>query len=173
MRLKLALAVALGAPLTAALLPPANAQPAWQFRPQPGDCVLYREGGDGLIFTAPVYWLRGTILAIVREQRRLAVCPTIGKPKSAYTPADWAMLVAASPCVDRPASSPPAALPAPAGEVAVTRAQLVVDDWETPWSHQHGNTGWLFRGQFLAQPLQRGKVIEMDTSWLVPCEAHE
>lgn len=137
---------------------------------QAGDCVFFREGGDGIVFTTPVYWLKGTVNTVVRERRRVGRCPRIGKPRSAYTPADWAALVAASPCLEGAGRAASVAQQAPASEVEVMRAQVVVEDWETPWSHQHGSTGWLFRGQFLAQPLQRGGVIAMDIAWLQPCE---
>jgi len=128
--------------------------------PQVGDCVLFREGGAGLLLTTPVYWLRGTVNAVAHEQRKALACPRIGKPQIAYTPADHARVAAAMPCVAEPGEDL---------EVKVTRVQVAVDDWETPWSPQQGTTGWLFRGRFLEQTLAKGKVIDMAANWLTTC----
>ncbi len=130
--------------------------------PQVGDCVMFREGGAGWLLKAPTYWLKGSIAGIARERRMADVCPRLNKPLSAYTRADWALLAAATPCVDRDSD---------VREVAVLRIRVSVENWETPWSYQHGAAGWLFRGQFLDQTLKKGEVIDMDASWLEPCEA--
>lgn len=58
-------------------------------------------------------------------------------------------------------------------EVDVLRIGLMIDEWETPWSHQHGSTGWLFRGYFLDTPLKKGEVIDLDASWLERCELRQ
>ena len=126
-----------------------------------GDCAIFREGGDGRILRTPVFWLKGTVAGVARERRLAALCPQIGKPLAAYTRADYAQVAAASPCVQSDTE---------VREVGVTRIQLRVDDWETPWATQHGTTGWLFRGYFLAQSLQKGVVIDMDANWLERCE---
>jgi len=47
---------------------------------------------------------------------------------------------------------------------------MVVEEWETPWSNQHGTGGWLFRGQFLDIPLAKSVQIDMDATWLERCE---
>lgn len=130
--------------------------------PQAGDCVILREGGSGWLLKAPTYWLRGTIDRLVRERRMAGICPLLGKPSAAYTRADHAQVAAAMPCVANAAD---------VGEVDVLRVHVLVDAWETPWSHQGSPPGWLFRGQFLDQTLHRGMVIDMDASWLEPCEA--
>ncbi|MCB1965552.1 MAG: hypothetical protein KDI64_05745 [Candidatus Accumulibacter sp.] len=132
--------------------------------PQVGDCVIFREGGAGRLLKAPTYWLKGSIAGISRQQRQLERCPRIGKPASAYTPADHARLAAAMPCLEHLSGSP-------ARDVEVLRVLVTVSDWETPWSHQHGSTGWLFRGQFLGQTLQKGAEIDMDAAWLERCGA--
>lgn len=129
-------------------------------RLQVGDCVLYREGGDGLVLITPVYWLRGTVVSVVDEQRLAGTCPHIGKPLLAYSPADHARLAAAMPCVSD--GGPPV-------EVRFARVGVAVDDWETPWSSQQGATGWLFRGRFLEQALAKGKVIEINANRLTTC----
>ncbi len=129
-----------------------------------GDCVVFREGGTGWLLKSPVYWLRGSITAITRERRTLVRCPHIGRPLAAYTRADWTRLARAMPCAENDA---------PTGELEVTRVGVAVEAWETPWSHQHGTAGWLFRGQFLDQTLGKGVVIDMDAAWLVRCEAEE
>lgn len=130
--------------------------------PQAGDCVIFREGGAGRLLKAPTYWLKGSIAGVSRQQRQLDRCPHIGKPAAAYTLADRARLAAAMPCLaDAPATVPTV--------VEVLRVRVTVVDWETPWSHQHGTTGWLFRGHFLDQTLQKGAVIDMDAAWLERC----
>ncbi len=155
---------------------PAASTSAAAARPQPGDCVIFREGGAGRILKAPTYWLQGSIAAVYRQRRPLDRCPRIGKPASAYTATDRARLAAAMPCVEQAAvtadetASGSAAKSLP-GDVEVTRVQVRVAEWETPWSHQHGTTGWLFRGQFLDQPLQKGGLIDMDAAWLERCAA--
>ena len=111
---------------------------------------MFREGGAGLLLRTPVYWLRGSITGVSRTRPMAQACPHIGKQ------------AAAMPCVDKGAD---------AVEVDVVRVQVAVDDWETPWSPQQGTTGWLFRGKFLNQTLEKGKVIDMDATWLVRCEA--
>ncbi len=132
------------------------------FGPQIGDCVIFREGGAGWLLKAPTYWFKGSLASLSRERRLANVCLRIGKQASAYTQADQLRLAAALPCVDKESE---------VGEVAVLRARVAVEAWETPWSQQHGSTGWLFRGQFLEQTLSKGAVIEIDAKWLEPCGA--
>lgn len=129
---------------------------------QAGDCAVFREGGNGRLLRTPSYWLRGRVVSVVSERRLAGRCPHVGKPQSAYTRADWARLAAASPCVDSDAA---------VREVDVLRISLRVDAWETPWSHQHGTTGWLFRGHFLDRLLKKDELIDMDAAWLEACEA--
>ena len=130
--------------------------------PQIGDCVIFREGGAGWLLKGATYWLKGSIAGISRERRMANVCPRLNKPPSGYTRSDWALLAAATPCVARDSE---------VREVAVLRIRVSVENWETPWSYQHGTVGWLFRGMFLDQTLKKGEVINMDASWLEPCEA--
>lgn len=131
---------------------------------QVGDCVEFREGGSGWLLTTPVYWLRGSLTAIRSERRTPARCPRLERPPSTYTPAERALLARSLPC---------RADNARLAEIEVTRASVTVDAWETPWSHQHGTAGWLFRGQFLDQTLTRGGIVEMDAEWLTRCTAKE
>lgn len=142
--------------------PPAATRPIAQSDPQIGDCVIFREGGAGWLLKAPTYWLKGSIAGIARERRVARLCPRIGKPASAYTQLDRVHLAAATPCVGKASD---------VGEVDVVRVRVAVEAWETPWSHQHGTIGWLFRGQFLDQALQKGGVIDMDATWLERCES--
>ncbi len=130
--------------------------------PQIGACAIFREGGAGFVVTTPIYWLRGSISGIRHERRLAGVCPRAGKAPGAYTRDDWARAAAAAPCVEKAAE---------AREVDVVRVTLVADAWETPWSHQHGSSGWLFRGHFLNTALKKGGGVEMDASWLARCEA--
>lgn len=128
----------------------------------PGDCVMFREGGEGRLFKAPTYWLRGTVREVATEPHWAGRCPDLGKPRSAFTPDDWARLVAASPCVEREDE---------AREVERTRVRIAVDAWETPWSYSHGSAGWLFRGRFLGHRLTQGEALDLDAHWLTRCEA--
>jgi hypothetical protein len=148
----------LAGPLLASATPPVAGE---RRAPQPGDCVILREGGSGWLLKAPTYWLRGTIDRLVHERRTAGVCPQLDKPVGAYTRADHARVAAAMPCVTSAAD---------AGEVDVLRVHVLVDSWETPWSHQGRPPGWLFRGQFLDQTLHKGMVIDMDAGWLEFCE---
>ena len=129
---------------------------------QTGDCVVFREGGEGRLFKTPTYWLKGLVLAVLTERRQIRVCPQFAKPQSGYTREEWVQLAQAMPCVNREAG---------VHEADVSRAQIVVDSWETPWSVQHGATGLLFRGSFMNQPLAKGVVVDIDTAWLEHCEA--
>lgn len=53
----------------------------------------------------------------------------------------------------------------------VLRLAVRVEAWETPWANQHGSVRFLFRGEFLDRPLQKGEVIEIDASWLQGCDS--
>lgn len=148
-------AVVLSAPVSAEEVP--SVVPG----PKLGDCVLFREGGVGFIFKTPTYWLKGKVAEISQEHRLAGRCPKIGKSETAYNRDDWARIAAATPCVESDAE---------VREVPVLRIHVAVEEWETPWSIQHGTVGWLFRGQFLNTPLRRGELIDMDATWLERCE---
>jgi hypothetical protein len=151
--------------LTAPALADGAAQAvAVQTGPQLGECAIFREGGTGRVFKAPTYWVKGSISSVSREQRTAGRCPQIAKSVAAYTRDDWVRIAAATPCVQTDAE---------VREVDVLRIRLSVDEWETPWSHQHGSVGWLFRGYFLDTPLKKGEVIDMDASWLERCELNK
>ena len=128
--------------------------------PQPGDCAIFREGGSGRIFKTPTYWIKGTIATISTERRVAERCPQIGRPLSAYTRDDWLRVARSTPCVHSDAE---------VRAVDVLHIGFRVDDWETPWSYQHGSTGWLFRGHFLDQVLEKGEILDMDAGWLERC----
>lgn len=128
--------------------------------PRAGECAIFSEGGNGRIFKTPTYWVKGTISSVSREIRIAGRCPKIAKSLITYTRDDWVRIAAATPCVKTDAE---------VREVEVLRIRLSVDEWETPWSHQHGTVGWLFRGYFLDTPLKKGEIIDMDASWLERC----
>ena len=127
---------------------------------QLGDCVVFREGGGGLILKSPTYWLRGSIAAMTQESRIAGRCPDMGKPQSSYTHQDWVRIAAAMPCVENDNE---------VRAVNVTRIRMAVEAWESPWSYQHGTAAWLFRGEFLDRRLQKGELIDMDATWLERC----
>lgn len=129
--------------------------------PKAGDCAIFREGGGGRIFKLPTYWVKGTIAAVSVERRLAGRCPQIGKPQVSYRRDDWVRIAESTPCVMTDAE---------VREVEVTRIQLSIDEWETPWGYQHGTTGWLFRGYFLDKELKKGEIIDMDATWLERCE---
>jgi hypothetical protein len=129
--------------------------------PKLGDCVMFREGGVGLVLKTPTYWLKGSIADMGHERRLAGRCPDIGKQVSAYSREDWVRVAAATPCVENDAD---------VREVDVLRIRVAVEEWETPWSNQHGTAGWLFRGYFLDQALKKGGLIDMDAKWLERCE---
>ncbi len=145
--------------------PPPVASPTRRDRmPVPGDCAIFREGGQGYILKAPTYWLKGTIVEIYRRPHRMDVCPDAGKPRAHYKREDWVRLAAAYPCVSDPAR---------VADVEAIRVRLRVDDWDTPWSVQHGRNGWLMRGHFLDIELEEGRVVDIDGTLLEYCEESE
>ena len=133
--------------------------PIW---PQVGDCVQFREGGNGRLLKSPTYWVRGAVADLTHERRLAGVCPIRGKMPESYSRADWLAVASSMPCVVKPED---------VREVGVVRVSVLVDAWETPWSNAHGSAGWLFRGLFLDQPLSRGGLIDMDLSWLERCDS--
>ncbi len=150
--------------LAALFFAPANAVPVTSTASsglQLGDCVMFREGGSGFLLRTPTYWLRASVAGLSPERRLARRCPEMGKLMPAYTREDWVRAAAAMPCVDNDAD---------VREVDVLRVRVAVEAWETPWSNQHGTAAWLFRGHFLDQALNKGELIEMDSSWLERCE---
>lgn len=147
-------------PAAAQPLPTGGAQEVPR-APQPGDCLRFREGGSGRLFKSPTWWLRGTVVEVRSEPRRLELCPRFDKPRQAFSVEDWTLLASALPCAGSAAAL--------GREVEVTRVSLRVDAWETPWTRPHGESGWLFRGQFLDQPLRVGALLDLDAGWLESC----
>lgn len=128
--------------------------------PQPGDCALFREGGAGYILTQPSYYVRGTIVEVYTRRHRMGLCPDLRKPRERYTRADWKALAEAYPCVSSEGL---------ARDVDAIRIRMRADEWDTPWSSQHGHNGWLFRGHFLDTELKQGVVLDIDGSLLERC----
>ena len=129
--------------------------------PQPGDCALYREGGEGYILVAPTYYVRGTIAEVYKRSHRMELCPSIPRTRLNYTRADWRELAEAYPCVSDPAK---------VAEIEVIRIRLRVEDWETPWALQHGRNGMLMKGHFLDTELKQGVELDIDGTLLLRCE---
>ena len=130
--------------------------------PAVGECVVFREGGAGVLLKAPSYWMQGRIVALSPRKKMLERCPQIGKLPQAYTREDWRRVAEASPCAERDDA---------VREVMLARLTVAVEEWDTPWSKQHGAAGWLYRGNFLDTRLEKGVLIEMDSTWVERCKA--
>lgn len=129
---------------------------------RPGTCVMYREGGQGLVFTAPVYWLKGTVVATEIRSHRLERCPEVpGKTIEQYSREEFNRLANARPCVSRDDL-------AHVEEVGMVR--LKVEDWETPWSRRAANNGRLWQGHFIDRSLVKGMQLEIEADLLGACE---
>ena len=129
--------------------------------PAAGDCAAYREGGEGYMLTKPTFWLRGTIIEVYRQARRMDLCPLLGKPQDRYTRDDWQRMTDAYPCVSSADK---------VRDVDAIRIRLRVDAWDTPWTNAHGHNGRLYRGQFLRTELKQGVELDIDGSLLERCE---
>lgn len=132
--------------------------------PVAGDCAVYREGGEGFVLTTPIYWVRGTIVEVYRQHRRMDLCPVLAHKPENYTRQDWIALTDAYPCVDDPAQ---------VRDIDAIRIRLRVDAWETPWTNPHGHNGRLYRGRFLQTELRSGVEIDLDGHLLERCEARQ
>lgn len=126
-----------------------------------GDCVVFREGGEGRLLKSPTFWVSGVVSEVRKERGPLRICPG-DAPGSLVTREVLWQLARAAPCVFE---RPQGALP----DVEVTRVRMAADAWETPWSSAHGETGLLFRGTFMGEPLAKGGQLEMPADWLRPC----
>lgn len=132
-----------------------------QSMPVPGDCAMFREGGQGYILKGPAYWLRGRIEEVYKRPHRMGLCPNLGKTRERYTRDDWVTIADAYPCVTNPEH---------VGEVQAIRIRMRAEAWDTPWSLSHGHNGWLFRGHFLKTELKEGVVLDIDGTLLERCE---
>lgn len=129
---------------------------------QPGACVVYREGGSGWIFTDPVFYLKGQVLATEIRSRRLQTCPQVpGKSVQQYSREEYNRLALAYPCL---------AEEVPASEMQVGLVRLRVSAWETPHAKRAANAGRLYRGMFIDQPLHKAMEIELEADLLDACD---
>lgn len=127
-----------------------------------GDCVVFREGGEGRLLKSPSFWVRGVVSEMRRGRERVKDCPAaVGAGSMISREALW-QLARSAPCVFNRGENDPA-------EVDVTRVRVVVDAWETPWTTAHGDVGLLFRGTYIGQPLVKGGQIEMLVDWMKSC----
>ena len=128
---------------------------------QPGRCVVYREGGDGLLITEPSYYVQGRVVAATVQSRRLDACPEVpGKGIEHYSRAEFTRLLHAQPCL---AGDPGGR------EVLVGFVGLRVDEWDTPHARRAANAGRLYRGMFIDRELQKGMEIELEADLLGAC----
>lgn len=129
---------------------------------QPGQCVLYQEGGSGWIITEPVFYLKGKVVATDVRTRHLGRCPLVeGKNIEQYSRVEFNRLAMAYPCVS-------ATVPEHHEQLGMVR--LRVDSWETPHARKAANAGRLYRGMFIDTVLQKGMEIELEADLLGICE---
>jgi hypothetical protein len=128
---------------------------------QPGRCVVYREGGDGLLITEPSYYVQGRVVAATVQSRRLEACPEVpGKGIEQYSRAEFTRLLHAQPCLAGDKGG---------REVLVGVVALRVDEWDTPHARRAANAGRLYRGMFIDRELQKGMEIELEADLLGAC----
>jgi hypothetical protein len=128
---------------------------------QPGRCVVYREGGDGLLITEPSYYVQGRVVAATVQARPLAACPEVpGKGVEQYSRAEFTRLLHAQPCLAGDTSG---------REALVGVVALRVDEWDTPHARRAANAGRLYRGMFIDRELQKGMEIELEADLLGAC----
>lgn len=128
---------------------------------KPGACVMYREGGQGWVFTEPVFWLKGSVVTAEVRSRRLGRCPEVpGKLIEQYSRDEFNRLANARPCVSRDDL---------AHEEQVGMVRFKVEDWETPWAKRAANAGRLYQGHFIDKPLQKGMELEIEADLLGAC----
>ena len=126
-----------------------------------GTCVVYEEGGSGLIITDPVYYLKGTVLSSEVQTRHLGVCPRVpGKTMAQYSRAEFNRHATALPCVS-------ADVPERDEQIGIVR--LHVATWETPYAIRAANAGRLYRGMFIDQKLEKDMEIELEADLLGVC----
>lgn len=131
---------------------------------RPGQCVRYREGGEGWVLREPSFYVRGRVVRAEVASRRLARCPAVdGKQPTQYTRSEFVRWAAAQPCVVEGGGE--------GRDVQVGIVRLSVDDWETPHAANFANRGRLFRGHYLDHPLVKGGEIEVEANLLEPCES--
>lgn len=158
----LAVAGAFVASLSIAAAQDAEVQPPRAL--QNGDCVEYREEGAGLILKTPSYWVRGRVVESYRSRHTIGLCPDADKPRSRYGREEWKRFAAAYPCAWSQSAPPEGG-----SEITVLRVRFAVTAWETPWTRDHGQNGWLYRGHFLDTALKEGVVLDVDASLLGYC----
>lgn len=128
---------------------------------KPGACVMYREGGRGWIFTEPVFWLKGSVLATEVRSRRLDRCPEVpGKLIEQYSREEFNRLANARPCVSRDDL---------VHDEQVGMVRLRVEEWETPWARRAANAGRLYQGHFIDKALKKGMELEIEADLLGAC----
>lgn len=129
---------------------------------QAGRCVVYREGGAGLLITEPSFYVQGRVVATRVESRQVATCPEVpGRSIGQYNRAEFTRLLLAQPCV----AGDPGGREVLVGVVAVR-----VDDWDTPHARRAASAGRLYRGMFVDRELQKGMEIELEADLLGSCE---
>ncbi|HJW26305.1 MAG TPA: hypothetical protein VJ576_15535 [Rhodocyclaceae bacterium] len=128
---------------------------------RPGSCVMYREGGNGWVFTEPVYWLKGTVVTADIHSRRIERCPEVpGKSIEQYSRDEFNRLAAASPCVTRDDLI---------HEEQSGLVRVRVEEWETPWARRAANANRLYQGHFLDRTLHKDMELEIEADLLGAC----
>jgi len=130
---------------------------------RPGACVMYREGGSGWIFTEPVFYLKGKVVASEVRTRHLDRCPEVsGKSVDLYTREEFNRLANAYPCVAGTDET---------HDEQIGMIRFTVEEWETPWAKRAANAGRLFQGHFIDRKLEKGQQMELEADLLGPCES--
>ena len=129
---------------------------------QPGNCVVYEEGGSGWIAADPVYFLKGQVIAAEVRTRHLAKCPLVpGKNIEQYSRDEFNRQALAYPCV---------AAGVPERDEQIGMVRLAVSEWETPHERKAANVGRLYRGKFIESELKKDMEIELEADLLGVCE---
>lgn len=126
-----------------------------------GECVRYEEGGAGWVATDPVYFLKGEVVSADVQTRHLGRCPAVpGKTLERYSRAEFVRHARAYPCVSGASQE---------RDEQIGIVKIRVQEWETPHARRAENSGRLYRGMFLDQPLQKGMEIELEADLLGLC----
>lgn len=129
-----------------------------------GQCVRYQEGGRGFLGQESGFWLEGEVLDLSYEYRNLENCPkNLALGREPLSRELFLQQEAQLPCRMGEAELAP--------RMEVTKANIKVQRWETPWDKRWGSNGRLYRGKYLDRQLISGGTLELNAALLTPCKA--